>query len=101
MPTLEDLTVLTKDKVPAIKHLGVYFDENLDFKYHINTISNKLSRALYSLCSVKKILPLKALKTLYYSLFHCHLIYAIEIWSSTSSSFLQPLLLNKKLQYES
>jgi hypothetical protein len=88
--------VSSKGKVPAIKYLGVYFDENLDFKYHINTISNKLSRALYSLRTVKKILTSKALKTLYYSLFHCHLTYAIEIWSSTSPSFLQPLITKQK-----
>jgi hypothetical protein len=35
---------------------------------------------------VKHILPADALKTLYYSIFHCHLIYAIQIWSSTTSS---------------
>ncbi len=86
----------SRDKVPAIKYLGVYFDENLDFKYHINTISNKLSRALYSLRSVKNVLPLKALKTLYYSLFHCHFIYAIEVWSSTSVYSLQPLIIKQK-----
>jgi hypothetical protein len=35
--------VTAKSKTPAIKFLGVYFDPNLDFKYHIGTISNKLS----------------------------------------------------------
>jgi hypothetical protein len=88
--------VTQNDPVPAIKYLGVYFDENLNFKYHINYISNKLSRALFSLKSVKNILPTSSLKTLYYSLFHCHLIYAIEIWSSCSSSTLYPLITKQK-----
>ncbi len=88
--------VTNSDKNPAIKYLGVYFDENLNFKYHISYLSNKLSRALYSLRSAKNLLPLKSLKTLYFSLFHCHLIYAIEIWSSAPSSALQPLIIKQK-----
>jgi hypothetical protein len=35
--------VTNTDKIPAIKYLGVYFDEGLNFKYHINYLSNKLS----------------------------------------------------------
>jgi hypothetical protein len=84
------------DSVPAIKYLGVYFDENLNFKYHVNYISKKLSSALFSLRSVRNLLPPNALKTLYYSLFHCHLVYAIEIWSSCSPSTLQPLISKQK-----
>jgi hypothetical protein len=41
--------VKDSDKVPAIKYLGVYFDENLNFKYRINYLQKKLSHALYSL----------------------------------------------------
>jgi hypothetical protein len=66
--------VTQNEPVPTIKFLGVYFDENLNFKYHINYIPNKLSRALFSQKSVKNILPTSSLKTLYYSLLHCHLI---------------------------
>jgi hypothetical protein len=85
-----------KKKVPAIKYLGVYFNKNLNFKYYINYLSNILSRALYSLRSVKNLLPSKSLKTLYFSLFHCHLTYAIEIWSTVPSSVLQPLINKQK-----
>jgi hypothetical protein len=88
--------VSATDSVPAIKYLGVFFDENLTFKYHITFLNTKLARALYSLRNVKNILPPKALKTLYYSLFHCHLVYALEIWSTASSSLLQPLILKQK-----
>jgi hypothetical protein len=73
--------VLPTDKVPAIKYLGVYFDPNLNFKYHVQQLSAKLSRALFQIRRVKNILSSDALKILYYSLFHCHIVYAIEIWS--------------------
>jgi hypothetical protein len=51
---------------------------------------------LYSLRSVKNILPSNTLRTLYFSLFHCHLIYALEIWSSASKNYLQPLITKQK-----
>ena len=88
--------VLSSDKTPAIKYLGVYFDPNLNFKFHINHISKKLSNALFALRRVSNFLPLSSLKTLYYSLFHCHLIYAIEIWSSVPSSLIKPLYSKQK-----
>jgi len=84
------------DKVPAIKYLGVYFDPNLSFKYHIENINLKLSKALYGLRSVKNILPAKSLAILYYSLFNCHLIYANEIWSCTADSNLKSIFLKQK-----
>ena len=86
----------SSDKIPAIKYLGVYFDPNLNFKYHISQISKKLSNALFSLRRVKNFLPQSSLKTLYYSLFHCHLTYAIEIWSSCAPSSLKTLHTKQK-----
>ena len=32
--------------IPAIKFLGVYFDENLNFNFHISNLKKKLSKAL-------------------------------------------------------
>jgi len=84
------------DDMPAIKYLGVYFDQSLNFKYHISHISKKLSHALYSLRQVKNILPPNALRTLYYSLFHCHLVYAVEIWSNVPPHYLSHFSTNKK-----
>ena len=46
--------IKSSSDVPAYKCLGVFFDENLDFKYNLLKISSKLSRALFALRSVKK-----------------------------------------------
>ena len=35
--------VNSNDNVPAVKFLGVFFDPNLNFKYHISILKNKLS----------------------------------------------------------
>ena len=49
-------------------------------------LKNKLSRALYALVSVKNTINQKGLILLYNSIFHCHLLYAIQIWSCSCSS---------------
>ena len=88
--------VKSSDNFPAIKYLGVHFDPSLNFKFHIKQLKTKISRALFTLRRAKHFLPENSLKTLYYSLVHCHLVYAVEIWSCTSQSNLKPLILKQK-----
>jgi hypothetical protein len=88
--------VLPSDDVPAIKYLGVYFDPHLNFKFHVQQLSLKLSLALFQIRRVKNILSKDALKTLYLSLFHCHLVYAIEIWNVASNSLIDDLYIKQK-----
>jgi hypothetical protein len=63
----------------------------LSFKYHVNIITSKISKAMYFLRSAKNLLSEKSLQSLYYALIHCHLIYGILIWSSTNYSNLKDL----------
>jgi len=79
-----------------MKFLGVFLDPHLNFKYHIKQLSSKLSRALYILRSVKNILSLNALKTIYYSIFHCHLIYSIQIWTCATAGPIKEIFLKQK-----
>jgi hypothetical protein len=87
--TLEKIT--SNSETPAIKFLGIYIDHSLSFKYHVNFISSKISKAMYFLRSAKNLLSEKSLKSVYYALIHCHLIYGILIWSSTNYSNLKGL----------
>jgi hypothetical protein len=82
------------DTTPAIKYLGVYFDPGLSFKYHIQHISSKISRSLF--IYAKNLLSVKSLRTLYFSLIHCLLTYANEIWSLSSNSNINKLFLKQK-----
>jgi len=88
--------VTDNDIVPAIKYLGVYFDPSLNFKFHIEQISKKLSRALYIMRNARNFINQKTLISLYYALFHCHIIYAIEIWSVSSQSNLNTIVKKQK-----
>ena len=87
--------VTNEDDIPAIRFLGVHFDSQLNFNYHTNLIASKLSKTLFILRNSKNFLTSKALKSIYYSLFHSHLIYCLPIWSCTSQ---QNLLKIFKLQ---
>ena len=52
--------VQSGDMIPAVKFLGVFFDPDLNFKFHIGKLKNKLSRALFALRSVKNTLANQA-----------------------------------------
>jgi hypothetical protein len=83
--------VSSASPIPAVKFLGVYFDPDLNFKYHLQYISSKIARSLFLLRRSKNILNANSLQTLYYSLVHCHLIYGNQIWSSGAPSSLTVL----------
>jgi hypothetical protein len=88
--------VFHSDPLPAIKYLGVFFDPQLNFNHHIDYVSKKISQALFTLRSVQHFLPENALKTLYFSIIHCHFIYAIEIWGCALQSALNNLFVKQK-----
>ena len=88
--------VTTASSTPAMKFLGVYFDPKLNFKFHVKQLVSKLSRALFILRSVKTILSPAALRTIYFSVFHCHIIYAIQLWSCTNEGSLKVIFLKQK-----
>jgi len=62
----------------TIQFLGIYMDQNLTWKYHINTLKSKISRSLFELNKVKYILHPDILKLVHFSLVQIHLMYGIE-----------------------
>ena len=67
------------DRVEFTKFLGVYIDENLNWKKHASEMSSKISKSIGIMSKVKYILSRKLLKTLYFSLIHSYLNYCIII----------------------
>jgi hypothetical protein len=47
--------------------------------------------------TVKNTLNKKALKALYYTLIHCHLVYAVQIWSCCNKKLLKNLFSKQKI----
>lgn len=82
---------------PAIRFLGVFFDPGLNFKFHISQLNAKLSKALFNLRRCRNLLSTNALKSLYYSTFHCHLIHGIQIYSCVCDNALKEIITKQKM----
>ena len=80
-------------KVNDIKFLGVYYDQRLTFKTHINHLTQRLSRTCALIYRVKELMPTFVLK----NIFHAHvgsvINYCNIIWANTYPTNLQPLKL--------
>ena len=91
--------ISTNDPVPenrCYKYLGILLDEQLSFNSHIDHICKKLSKGLFCLNRAKNFLPKKCLRTLYFSVFHSHLLYCSLILGCTSSSNIKKILTLQK-----
>ena len=67
--------------------------ETLEWNLHLNILNLKLNRAIGLLCKIRHYAPKFLLKTLYYTIFHSHLIYTCQIWGQNQSILnkIQPL----------
>ena len=91
------MNFINNSPTPYAKFLGVLIDPKLTFKLHISNVTKKLSTALYFLRGAKKVLNPRALKFIYYALFHSHLIYASQLWSCCTESLLKPIIAKQKM----
>ena len=76
---LNNIVIIQKN---SIKLLGVIIDSNMNWKLHTNMVKSKLYYGLSIIRKLNNILPINILKLIYYSVFHCHLIYCTHIWGN-------------------
>ena len=84
------------EQVDNTKFLGVYIDQHLEWKTHVNFIAAKISKSVGLLYKAKYYLPSKSLLTLYYALIYPYLTYCNLIWASTYVTNLQRIYLLQK-----
>jgi len=70
--------------VDSIKFLGVILDNKLSFRLHCSGVITKLCRSLGIMRKLSSFVPGTTLRMLYFSLFYCHLTYAVVIWGNSS-----------------
>ena len=83
-------------QVKFTKFLGIYIDEHLSWKIHINNLAKKIARNVGMLNKLKYFLPLYTMKTLYYSLTLPHLQYCVLLWSNTYTIHLKKIKILQK-----
>lgn len=92
------------EQVDSIVYLGLKLDKNLNFGSHVDMICGRILGAVASLYKVRTMLPPEAMKSIYFSLIHSHVIYLCSIWGQTTYNHLRPLqvLQNRalKIAYE-
>lgn len=85
-------------RVKTTKFLGVFIDDHLNFKHHIEYLVKKLSKYVGLFFKLRHLLPQAILLTLYKTLFEPHLNYCNIIWCNTSHTYLKKLeILQKKV----
>ena len=65
--------------INTAKYQSILIDDQLSFKSHINFLEKKLSRSVGITAKLSYHLPPGPLLTLYHSLAHIHLIYALPV----------------------
>ena len=81
--------------IQKTKYLGVQIENSLNWKEHIKTVSNKVSRAIGFLKHAKTFLTQETLKTLYTGIVEPHFRYCCSVWGCAGSTELTQL---QKLQ---
>jgi hypothetical protein len=91
---LDQKTIFESTK---IKYLGLLLDSRLTWKFHINELSKKLSRAIGLLYKIRTYSSKTILRSLYFGIFHSHLTYGLPVWGYAAQHLLEKIqLLQKK-----
>lgn len=80
------------EQVKEIRYLGVYLDNKLSWKRHIDYIVTKLSSATGVIYKLKDYVPMKQLISVYHSIVGSHLQYGIVNWGNAAAIHLNKLL---------
>ena len=71
------------NRVHVTKFLGIYIDDKLNWKYHINTVRSKLSKVAAIIYRASCLINQDGIYLLYCSLFLPYINYCSEIWGNT------------------
>ena len=71
------------NRVHVTKFLGIYIDDKLNWKYHINTVRSKLSKVAAIIYRASCLINQDGIYMLYCSLFLPYINYCSEIWGNT------------------
>ena len=71
------------EKVKCTKFLGLYIDDELSWRKHIDQISTKISKMTGIMAKPRQFLSIQTLKSIYNTMVHPYLTYCSVIWTNT------------------
>ena len=80
----------------AFKLVGVWIDEDLKWKSHIENVTKKVNSAIYGLNKTGKSLDIKNKRLLYMGLIQSHLVFGSPFWGLAKKTRLKPLVTAQK-----
>jgi hypothetical protein len=86
----------TITKMNSTLFLGLMIDENLNWKQHIEYISNKISSGIFALKLLKSYCDTATLLKAYYGIIYPHFTYGIALWGSASNTHIKRMLILQK-----
>ena len=75
-----------------LKYLGVLIDSHLNFSFHINSISTKLSRSIGMITRIRHYVTKDTLRSIYFGIFSSILTYGSQIWGQIKSKYFNRLV---------
>jgi hypothetical protein len=77
--------------VNQTKFLGIFIDDRLSFKLHVQSVTNKISKSCGILKKLSHFIEPYILKKLYFSLVYPHLLYGVVVWGGSCRTGLAKL----------
>ena len=74
-------------QVDHFKYLGIYFDSNLKWNYHIKYIINKTKYINYIFYKLKNTFQTDTMRLIYYAFFHSLINYGIIAWGGAYNNY--------------
>lgn len=81
----------TIELVDAYKYLGVWLDSEMKWTEHITRLTSKLAQVAGLFRKMSNYIPERTKRSLYFSMFHSHLVYGIAVWGTANSTTMKPL----------
>ena len=79
-----------------IDYLGVLIDQNLSWKYHIDSIVTKIGKNVELTAKLRHSVPRPILLNIYKSLVHPYLTYGLAAWDQVCRTYLNKILILQK-----
>ena len=75
-----------------VKYLGIIIDQHLNWSYHTDYISAKLSRSVGMLSKIRHYVNVHTLRMIYYGIFSSTLTYAAQIWGQIQNQHINRVI---------